>query len=300
MEAPPAMQSFSYSMPPMPPMPAMPEMPMMPAMSSLPPMMIQGFEFEMPEMPEMPELPEMPYDRKMQEIYLEQLKELWNDEGYTMTLINPEISKNGIKILHDTTIVNGNKTIIIKILGGDSSVICTQRYSFDKDMPGLVLENEDFIGQPEEWQKYAEQWRDQADEWRKHQDEWRQQSRAQADQWRAEQERMRSELRHQQSGNEEQQREIEIELGPPDQMQPLYYGYHTPRLNLSDQMVRDGLVPPGAEVQVQLTPDKLKINGEKMPEAIHERYLKLYEEQQGIELSGNSKVEFTTKSKQRM
>lgn len=83
-------------------------------------------------------------------------------------------------------------------------------------------------------------------------------------------------------------------------MQPLYYEYRTPRLSLSDQMVRDGLVQPGAEVEVQLTPDKLRINGEKMPESIHQKYLKLYEEQQGIELSGNSKVEFTTKSKQRM
>ena len=291
-EAPPAMEGFAY---PPSPMPAMPMMPPMPAMSMMPPMMVEGFEFEMPEMPEMPEIP---YDRRIQKMYLNELKELWNDGGSTMTIINPEIK--GMKILHDTTIINGNNTIIIKMDGGDSSVICRQLFSYDKDLPGMVLENEDFIGQPEEWQKYAEQWRGQADEWRKHQDEWRQQSRAQADQWRAEQEQMRSEIRHQQSGNEEQQREIEIELGPMDQMQPLYYEYHTPRLSLSDQMVRDGLVPPGAEVEVQLTPDKMKINGEKMPESIHERYLKLYEEQQGIELSGNSKVEFTTKSKQRM
>ena len=64
--------------------------------------------------------------------------------------------------------------------------------------------------------------------------------------------------------------------------------------------IQDGLVEPGTEVEVQLTPDKLKINGEKMPESVHQKYLKLYEQQQGVELSGNSRVEFTTKSKQRM
>jgi hypothetical protein len=59
-------------------------------------------------------------------------------------------------------------------------------------------------------------------------------------------------------------------------------------------------VEPGDEVEIQLTPDKLKINGEKMPDNIHQKYLRMYEQQQGMELSGNSRVEFTTKSKQRM
>ena len=182
MEAPPSMEGFAYTMPPMPPMPAMPMMP---------PMMIQGFEFEMPDMPEMPEIPEIP------EIQWEQI---FGGEGI-----------NSIRVLTDTTADGLMKITIIE--GGDSSVVCAQRFSFNNDFPGMVLENEDFIGQPEEWQKYAEQWRAQADEWRKHQDEWRQQSRAQADQWRAEQDRMRSEIRQQQSGNEDRQIEIERELG---------------------------------------------------------------------------------------
>ncbi len=72
------------------------------------------------------------------------------------------------------------------------------------------------------------------------------------------------------------------------------------RLSLSEQMVKDGLVAPGSEIEVQLTPNRLKINGEKMPDNIHQKYLKLYEAQQGVELSGKSKVEFTTKIKQRL
>jgi hypothetical protein len=151
----------------------------------------------------------------------------------------------------------------------------------------------------EDIRQMQEAWRAQADEWRAQQQQWREQSRHHADQWRADQQRMREELRHLESGNEHQQRMIERELNMLNELQPLAHEYH-PRISLSDEMVRDGLVSPGAEVEVQLTPDKLKINGEKMPEAIHRKYLGLYEHQQGVELSGNSKVEFTTKSKQRM
>ncbi|HXR80915.1 MAG TPA: hypothetical protein VN763_08355, partial [Saprospiraceae bacterium] len=74
----------------------------------------------------------------------------------------------------------------------------------------------------------------------------------------------------------------------------------SPRLSLSEEMVQDGLIEPGQEVEVQLTPDKLKVNGHKVSDELHEKYLRMYEHQQGIELSGNSRVEFTTKSKQRM
>ena len=37
-----------------------------------------------------------------------------------------------------------------------------------------------------------------------------------------------------------------------------------------------------------------------MSDEMHEKYLRMYERQQGVELSGNSRVEFTTKTRQRM
>ena len=88
MASPMVMEGFQFTMPTIPSIPAMPIMPMIPDM----PFMIEGFEFEMPEMPEMPEfpeMPEMPYDPKMQREYLNQLKELWNQDGYTITMYNP-------------------------------------------------------------------------------------------------------------------------------------------------------------------------------------------------------------------
>jgi hypothetical protein len=49
-----------------------------------------------------------------------------------------------------------------------------------------------------------------------------------------------------------------------------------------------------------LTTDKLKINGHKVSDELHDKYLRMYEAQQGVELAGKSRVEFTTKSKQHM
>lgn len=301
--APIAMEGFQFTMPTIPLIPAIPMMPDMPYM-------IEGFEFEMPEMPEFPEMPEMPYDAKMQREFLKQLPDMWNQDGYTITMYNPEITGNGLNILHDTIIINGNQKIIIKMDGGDSSVIRADHFNFSGDMPTSIsidgrLLNEDEI---ENWvesielnaESMGKEWQAQADQWREQQQEWREQSREHANQWRAEQDKMRQELRHLESGKGEQLRAIERELSMLDHPQPFVYGFNSQSLSLSDQMIRDGLVEEGEEVEVQLTPGKLKINGEKMPDSIHQKYLRLYEQQQGIELSGNSKVEFTTKSKQRM
>ena len=315
-EAPPSMEGFSYTIPPMPAMPPMPEgfeytMPPMPAM----PYMMEGFEYSFPEMPELPAMPEIPDMRFLEREVLNQL----NEDGYTITLFNPEISgSNGMQFLHDTIIVNGNQTIIIKMKDGDSSVVCVPGHPFlsGQDHPsiaidGRMMNEEEMKHWAEELERNAEswgkEWEAQAEDWRKQEKKWREQSRAYAnqsrayaDEWRSQQEIMREQMRHPNPANEEQLRALELELGHLDQIQPFMYEYNSPRLNLTDEMIQDGLVEPGNEVEVQLTPDKLKINGEKMPENIHQKYLKMYEQQQGIELSGNSKVEFTTKSKQRM
>ena len=308
-EAPPSMEGFTYTVPPMPPMPPM----------------MEGFEFHFPEMPEMPEMPEvaempeMPYNRKMQKEYLEELNTfLQNGDGYTITIYDPETNRKGMKFNHDTTIVNGNKTIIIKMDGRDSAVVCVPGqplWSSDgqpfMQMDGRMMNEAEMKQWAEEMEKNAQSWgkdwEAQADEWRKQSKELREQSRAYAtqsreyaNQWRAQQDLMREGIRHPNPEDEAQLKELELQLGNLEQIQPFTYEYNSPRLSLTDQMIQDGLVEPGNEVEVQLTPDKLKINGEKMPENIHQKYLKMYEEQQGVELSGNSRVQFTTKSKQRM
>ena len=314
-EAPPSMEGFSYTMPPMPPMPegfqyTMPPMPPMPAM----PYMMEGFEYAFPEMPEMPPMPEMP---DMRFLEMEALKQL-NEDGYTITLYNPEIVKNGVRISCDTTIVNGNQTIIIKMIDGDSSVVCmpgqplwTREGQPFMPIDGRMMNEKEMKEWAEELERNAKSWGKDwealADDMRMQEKKSREQSREYANQyreyaneWRSHQDMMRDQIRHPNEANEAQLRALELELGHLDQIHPFIHEFDSPRLSLTDEMIQDGLVEPGNEVEVQLTPDKLKINGEKMPENIHQKYLKMYEQQQGIELSGNSKVEFTTKSKQRM
>ena len=75
--------------------------------------------------------------------------------------------------------------------------------------------------------------------------------------------------------SEEQKMHLERELGELQELKDVYV-IGRPRFNLSDEMVKDGLIEPEDEVEVQLTPEKMKINGEKMPEAIHQKYLEFY------------------------
>ncbi len=317
-EAPPSMEGFNYRIPPMPPMPegfqyTMPPMPPMPAM----PYMMEGSEYAFPEMPDMPPMPEMPEMPDMRFLEMEAMKQL-NEDGYTISMYNPEIMHNGVKITCDTAFINGNQTIIIRMNDGDSSVVYAPGQPFGPGegqpfmaIDGRMMNEQEMKEWAEELERNAESWgkdwEAQANEWRKQEKKWREQSRAYAnqsrayaDEWRSQQDMMREQMRHPNPANEEQLRALELELGHLDHIQPFMYEYNSPRLNLTDEMIHDGLVEPGNEVEVQLTPDKLKINGEKMPENIHQKYLKMYEEQQGVELSGNSRVEFTTKSKQRM
>jgi hypothetical protein len=177
----------------------------------------------------------------------------------------------------------------------DAAMLEMETYMLDKKV------KEEYEQQwREQWREQAEQWREQGDQWRQQQEEMREQMRRQSDERRAEQDLLRKELRGQQGWNDDHQREMERELRMMEPVEPFMFEYKTPRLSLSDQLVRDGLVEEGDEVSVLLTPEKLRINGQKMPDAIHQKYLRMYEKQQGVELSGNSRVEFTTKSKQRM
>ena len=293
MEAPIAIEGFDFMIPTIPSIPPMPAMPMMPGM----PYMIEGFE--MPEIPEMPAMIDME-DMNRQ---LEEFKLYWNDNGGTITIYNPEIKGNQMDFFHNIdfyhdTIINGKHKTIIKIERGDTAVICTPGFQIGGDAAPYIQWYENNYNS-DEWKQHAEQWRAQAEEWRAHQQEWKEEWRNNADHFRAEQEHLRALERNQYRLSDEQRMGLERELGQLEELKDVYV-IGRPRFSLSDEMVKDGLIDPEDEVEVQLTPDKMKINGEKMPEAIHQKYLDLYEQQQGIELSGNSKVEFKTKSKQRM
>jgi hypothetical protein len=64
---------------------------------------------------------------------------------------------------------------------------------------------------------------------------------------------------------------------------------------LSDKLNKDGLLKINETNKVELTSKFLKINGEKMPEVIFEKYKKLYEGETGLSLLSGNNVRFEVK-----
>ena len=312
MDTPPTMDGFPT-----------PEAPMMSPMPPMPPMHM--YSFAMPPMPPMPSMSPMP---PMQEIELKNLENLENlrlryyrgfDKDGKLHIMNSD-GDFEYHIITDS-VINGKKQIVI-INGNDSTVICTPGFSWSGEAPGAIaidgrmMNEEEMKHWEEEMQRHAEEWNK---EWKAQAEQWKEQSKqykelykdqreAEQDKWEAEQDHHHAEQERRnnqdynynfQWNDENLAREAERQMAEEYSRNQIYFA-PSPRLSLSEEMVQDGLIEPGQEVEVQLTPDKLKVNGHKVSDELHEKYLRMYEHQQGIELSGNSRVEFTTKSKQRM
>jgi hypothetical protein len=259
----------------------------MPAFPVMPPFP-EGFNFEMPAMPPMPNMDfEQFFDGKNFK---------WSGDGSTITIYSPEYKNGVLKTPGDSIVMNGSPRIII--YHGNDSTVLSPPSGWTVEAP-IFFNDGDSSLNTKEWKEQQEAWREQQLEWRKNQEQWRDQWRKQGDERRAQQEQMRDGYRNQYLGNLDELRSMENEKQRAEELARVYE-FNSPRLSLSDEMVGDGLVEPGEEITVQLTPEKLKINGQKMSEDLHRKYLRMYEAQQGIKLSGNSRVEFTTKSKQRM
>lgn len=61
---------------------------------------------------------------------------------------------------------------------------------------------------------------------------------------------------------------------------------------LGNALNKDGLLIPGQENKVELTGKHLKINGEKQPTNIYQKYKRIFEETSGTTLEKNSKLQF--------
>jgi beta-lactamase regulating signal transducer with metallopeptidase domain len=62
------------------------------------------------------------------------------------------------------------------------------------------------------------------------------------------------------------------------------------RERIEATLIRDELIKSGSRYTFELTDKYLKIDGNKMPEALFEKYRKIYEESTGIKLEGESKI----------
>lgn len=67
---------------------------------------------------------------------------------------------------------------------------------------------------------------------------------------------------------------------------------------LGNALNRDGLLIPNQDNKVELTGKYLKINGEKQPNNIYQKYKRIFEEESGAELNKNSKLVFSYQGKE--
>ena len=67
---------------------------------------------------------------------------------------------------------------------------------------------------------------------------------------------------------------------------------------LGNALNRDGLLIPNQSNKVELTGKHLKINGEKQPNNIYQKYRRIFEEQSGTTLEKNSKLQFSFEGKE--
>lgn len=67
---------------------------------------------------------------------------------------------------------------------------------------------------------------------------------------------------------------------------------------IGNALNKDGLLIPGQQNKVELTGKYLKINGEKQPNNIHQKYKRIFEEVSGSTLEKNSKLNFNFEGKE--
>ncbi len=245
------------------------------------------FDFEMPPMPAMPELPEMP-----------EFEYFMDGNAFILD----GAPTGDIKVI--TRGADGDNEEIIIMINGDTTIHEIKSGNYFKM-------NDDYF------KEYKLQWEENAEEWKEMGERYREAMRIERDAARDRDDEIRYEIRsrnkeleeaekmlqydiRRQQGDVERSQRIIEEMYELESTSPELFQLRSHRLSLSEEMVNDGLVEPGEEIEIQLTPDKLKINGKKMPDEVHQKYLEMYEKKQGVELSGKSRVEFTTKSKQRL
>jgi hypothetical protein len=94
-------------------------------------------------------------------------------------------------------------------------------------------------------------------------------------------------IRHKERAELLRRMEAEIDLAPGGRLvigRPTSY-------SIEDQLVADGFIRPGESFSFDLNGKRLKINGQKQPDPIFQRYQRLYEHMTGEPLNEKSRIE---------
>ena len=292
-EAPRPMHGYRYAIPSVPGVPGMPGMIAIPPMSPMPPM------------------------PPMEAIELERIYEggapfiAGGDGFFKHRIVIDSLNPSRIVIFGN----DGDTTYFLSP-GGRVDF-------FEGDAPAFHFNQEEWQKHNEEWQRWAEEWKQNAKRQEGHAEEWKKATEEWRKEWKENSKEWEKEHKHHQDAMKELERlyhndgtrmriggvygqggaelkELEEIMGAEGIGRSHVYALRAPGLNMADAMIQDGLIDRGEEADILLTPDKLKINGKRMDDETHQKYLRMYEAQQGIELSGNSRVEFKTKSRRSM
>jgi len=65
---------------------------------------------------------------------------------------------------------------------------------------------------------------------------------------------------------------------------------------ITSAMDRDGMIDKDGDYTIVLEEGKLKVNGKRMPDEVHQKYLEIFERSQGYSVSGKTKIEISSKN----
>lgn len=88
---------------------------------------------------------------------------------------------------------------------------------------------------------------------------------------------------------------LDLETELDDLNMELDFFHKKVKRGLEKEMVADKLVKPGEKYRFQLSQDSFKLNGKKQPKALHQKYLKLYQELTGQKLKGETSISIREK-----
>jgi hypothetical protein len=199
--------------------------------------------------------------------------------------------------------------------GKDWEGINWDQYSKEMEAWGKQWENQDWKAFGEQWKEFGEKWKNEyADEWKEYENQLQEYARRHPDEERERlnenrqqlQEEIEDARRHQEQARRllgeypgESTPEMELErahilrLDEEGNLLALRSAERDPFRSLKSAMARDGLIDQDGEYSILLDQDKLRINGKRMPDDVHEKYLDLFERTQGYRLSGKSKIEIS-------
>lgn len=164
-----------------------------------------------------------------------------------------------------------------------------ENYNKEMEVWGKQFENQDWKAYEEQMKEYGEQWKSQEGEWKVYSDAMRDHAIA---------EKIAIEMQPMNDYMVPAEVELERALilqsqGDGNFMVARAARDSKPFNSITSSMEREGLIDADREYNIILEADKLRVNGKRMSEDVHQRYLKLFERSQGYRLEGKSKIEIS-------